>query len=287
MKIIKIVGVAVAAIVALVLLAVLALPLWIGPVVKPVAGSVGSAKTGTTVHLGEFSLNQYCGQLTVGDLQLWNPEGFDEKMAFTLGRLHVEVEPMSVLSDTIVVKEVEIRDVYVSYLSDQQGRNNFDLILEKVKGGAEAQSEPASPPDAEPVEAAKAPDAQPAAEPQDEKSSKKVIIDRISISGVSVRMGPITLPLPPITLTGIGRESDGIAWESAWQEISAAVMQKLGVLGGSLKDLGGNLKDFGLEQSGKAMDALKQIDLKGAGKAVDAVGEGANQAVDALKGLFK
>jgi len=299
---------------------VLALPLWVGPAVKTAANAIVPKKTGTGFNLGAFALNPYTGKLAVGDVQLFNPEGFDQKMAVTLGSLDVDVDVASLAGDPIVVREISLKDVFVSYVMNMKGESNFAIIQKNAAGGEEPEAKAEG-------EGAKAKGEGEARSDkletsQTSQTSKKVVIDRLLIRNVVVQLGPISVPNPvDIELTGIGRKSNGVTMAEAWEQIYAQVVQNLGALGVNVNGLVGDLGNAGLEQAVKAIDAAgdlskkegrekavrnlvdafaggagvvgdsagKTTDAVGAGtkKAADAVGESTGKAVNALKGLFK
>ncbi len=253
-------------IVVAVVAAVLALPLWISPVAKSAANGAVPKITGTAFRLGDFGLNFYTGKLRVGDVTLFNPEGYTPAEAFKLGSLNVELEVLSALSDTVVINDITIRDVFVSYVS-KDGVNNFEAILENVQKATAGESKE------EPAKEAEEPAA------KDEKPAKKVVIDHLLIDGVKVQWGPVPIALPTkIELTGIGRESNGVAWSEAANEIFDAIMKQMNALGQGIVDLGGALKDMGLDGANQVLDAVKDVDVQGA---VDAVGGAAGKAMDA------
>lgn len=263
-----------------VLAAVLLSPLWIGPVTRSVANLVVPKKTGTPFRLGAFALNGYTGHLLVGDMQLENPAGCDQRMAATLGKLEVDVDVSSLLSETIVVENVELKDLFVSYVSDGEGRNNFDVILENALGKKEEpKADEAKPAEAKPE----------GTEPTEEKSdkpAKKVIIDRLCVSGVMVQFGKLTLPAPSFTLTGIGRSSGGATLDQIWSEVSGKVMQSLGMLGEGLKGLGSQAKNLTGDLSAASQQGAVQAG-QALGDAAKSAGEAAGKTVESLKGLFK
>lgn len=272
--------------VLVVLAAVLLSPLWIGPVTRSVANLVVPQKTGTPFRLGEFGLNGYTGRLRIGNMQLENPQGCSQRMAVTLGKLDVDVDMTTLASDTIVIENVELKDLFVSYVSDDKGRNNFDVILENALGKSEA-----GKPEKKESETGKP------TEEKSDKPAKKVIIDRLCVSGVLVQYGKLTLPVPDIPpLTGIGRSSGGATLDQVWSEVSGKVMQSLGVLGDSLKGLGNQAKDLGgafsaagqkgAAEAAKAFGSAKESMGK-ASEAAKSLGDSAGKAVDSLKGLFK
>jgi len=294
---------------------VLSLPLWVGPVVKTAANAIVPKKTGTAFNLGAFALNPYTGKLAVGDVQLFNPEDFDQKMAATFGSLVVDVDMASLAGDPIVIREIAIRDVFVSYVMNAKGESNFSIIQKnatgedepnvKVKGEEEQRRDELAVPQTSQAE-----------------PSKKIIIDHFLLQNVLVQLGPISIPNPvDIELTGIGRKSNGVTMEEAWSQIYAQIVQNLNALGVNVNDLIGDFGNAGLEQAVKAINAAGDLSRKdgrekavknlvdafaggagvvgdsagattdvvgeGAKKAADAVGESTGKAVNALKGLFK
>ena len=271
-------------ILVIVLAAVLTLPLWIGPVAKTAANKVVPGITGTGFNLGAFGLNFYNGKLCVGDVTLDNPEGYSPSEAFKLGELKVDVDVLSAFSDTVVIEEIVIRDVFASYVS-KDGINNFEVIMENVQKATAGEADEEKPELQAPRPSQGAegnlPESVEVPEPAGKESpSKKVIIDRFVLSGVKVQWGLVPISLPTdIVLTGIGRESKGVDWEEAANEIIDAVMKKLNALGQGIIDLGNSLKDAGLEGAGAIMDAVKEVDVQGA---VDSLSDAASSVIDSV-----
>jgi hypothetical protein len=241
-----------AAVLAVVLAATV--PLWISPVATTVAGKVVPGFTGTGFKIDRFCLNPYSGTLSIAGVKLSNPEGFGEAAALSLAGFNVEVEVASLFSDTVVVKEIALDDAFVSYYS-HGGKNNFDVIMANVEKAAGPEKEAAKE------------------EMSDsDKPSKKVIIDRLRISGTKVKvmksdmMPPLLLPT--IELTDVGRKSQGATLEEAYTQITQAVMKSMSSMGDGLGMLGGLLGD-GVQGS------------------ANAVGDTTKKAGDEVKNLFK
>ena len=305
-------------VVILTIVAVLSLPLWIGPVAKTSVNAVGPKFTKTHVNLGDFGLNFYSGKFHMGDFQLENPAGYSQREAFTLGKLEVEVEPMSVMSDVIHIRKIYIKDVFASYLF-ANGKSNIDQLMINAGAKSEIDKEEAKVEDEKKLELDKS-TAQATAqvekpvdnEPQ--KPSKKVIIDRLEISGVLVQFTVLPIPVPPLVLTDIGKKSNGVQMEDVYKQVSDAIMKSAGALGDGLKSLGGALGSGAMqlgdgamqlgngaiqnasETAAKAGEALSNV-ADGAGKALNGVTDGAGKALNGaadklndagkmIKGLF-
>jgi len=306
-------------IVGIVLALVMTLPLWVGPVVKTAANLIVPKKTGTPFNLGAFQLNPYVGRLHVGDVNLANPQGFDPSMALTLGKLSVEVDPLSLAGDLIIVKDITLTDLFVSYVANRNNESNLGVIVRNATG-----ENPDGEKIAEYVEEPKAKrtamDGKTGGRKSEKKAERKVIIDHLLVANVVVRFGPMEAPMPDIELLDIGRKSNGVTIEEAWQQVYAQVSANFGAMGVNLNGL---IEHFSigtdsLNEALKTIDAskiMKSEHIQGVlnttgqtlgatgkttgqalntatettSKAADAVNQGvdkANKAIDAIKGLF-
>ena len=112
------------------------------------------------------------------------------------------------------------------------------------------------------------------------------MIDKLTLNDISVKYGIITIPVPSITLTDLGKESDGMSLEDVGTAIWEAIINAAMAVGDGAKALGGLIMSGAGavgDGAGKAVDAISD----GAGKTVDAISDGAGKAVDAVKSLFK
>ena len=291
MKAIKVIGKILLWTLAVVVVLLLALPLWIGPVVKGVANSVVPGITGTDFHLGEFGLNPYTGTLHVGDMQLANPTNFSEKNAVDLKAFDVDFAMTSLFSGKKYrVEFVEVNGIVVH--SDFPKGDNFMQIAENATGG-KMESQAGMSEVEQPKVETKAPKADETAEAeqQEEKPSKGVQIDRVTLKDVTIKYGlPVKIPMD-IELTGIGAESEnGASFEEVWDAVFTKVKSVLTSVGGALGDLGKGaadaLKGAGdaavgaiTDAGGAATDALKDA----GGAATDALKDASGAATDTLK----
>ena len=311
-KALKIICGIVIAVVALVLVLILTLPLWLGPVVKPVANSAVPKITKTDFNLGHLYLNPYTGRFELGDMQLGNPANYDEKQAVTLDKLVLDVAMTTLSDEYIHVEEVTVDGVFVSYVS-ADGVNNFQQIQYNVAGGKEKYEAKQAQAKADKAKAESEKIEAPEAKPES-GSSKKLVIDKLVINNIKFKYGMITIPVPSITLTDLGKKSNGVTFAELGDQIMQAILKSASAVGDGLKALGGAVGDGAKmlgESADKATKAVSESASKvtesvgnitgsgakavgdgakavgeSAGKAVDAVGEGAKKAADALKSLF-
>ena len=274
MKAVKILLKVVIALVALVIIAILALPLWFGPVAKTAANSVVPGIVKTDFHMGHISLNPYSGRFELGDTQLANPQGYSEKYAVTLGDIAFDCEPLSLATDVIHIEEIKVKDVFASVVT-KDGVMNFTQIQYNVAGGKEKYEAAQAKEEAE----------KPAEKKEEaEKPAKKIIIDKLEISGLKLQLGILPISLPSVTLTDIGRKSGGATFEEAWQQIVDGVLGAAGALGDQAKALLGSVGDVSkqaTEAASKAAAQATEAASKAAGKATAAIGNVAGGAKEA------
>lgn len=288
-------------VVALVLLAVLTLPVWLGPVVKPVANTMVPKFTKTGFNLGHLYLNPYTARFELADMQLANPEGYPEKYAVTVGDVAFDAKTLSLVTDVIHIEEIKIKDIFVSVVSGGPEKiGNFTQIQYNVAGGKEKfeakKAEAAKQAELEKKAEAEKPAKETAAEPEAEKPAKKIIIDRLEISGLKVQLGFLPIALPSFTLTDIGKDSGGATLEEAWQIVLSGILKAAGAVGDQLKNLGsmtGDAAGKAGEAASKAASQAGEALGNAAGKASDAVGAGAKaageaagKALDSIKSLW-
>ena len=290
MKAMKIVLKVIVAIIAIAIVALLLLPLWFGPVAKLVANSVVPGIVKTDFNLGHIYLNPYNARFELGDMQLSNPSGYSEKYAATLGNVVFDAETLSLMSDVIHIEEITVKDVFVSVVSGGENKvDNFKQIQYNVAGGKEkfeaAEAEKAEKAKIMELEAketaqAKREDEKPSA--AEEKPAKKVIIDKLRISGLKVQYGflPISIPVT-IELTDIGKESGGATFTEAGLEIWEGILKAAGVAGDQLKAFG-NLTGDAAKQATESLGGA----TKSAGEAVNKAADEAKKALDSIKKLW-
>ena len=260
MKTIKVIGKILLWALVVVVVVLLALPLWIGPVAKGVANAVVPCITGTDFHLGEFGLNPYTGTLHVGDMQLANPTNFSDKNAVDLKAFDVDFAMTSLLfGKKYRVEFVEVNGVFVHI--DPPKADNFLQIAENATGGKK---------DTETDEP----------EQTEEKPSKGVQIDRITLKGVTIKYGlPAKIPMD-IELTGIGADSEyGAAFMDVWVAVKDKVLSAANSVGGALGDLGKGAANALKDAGGAAADTLKNA----GGAAADSLKDAGGAAADTLK----
>lgn len=267
-KTLKIAGWILAALVAL----FAALEFSLDRIVRTVVNAAGPAALGVPVSLQDADISLVRGRATLAGLHIGNPEGYKTDGLLDLGSVSVKLDRSSLFSDVIVVKEIAVAGLVVTY---EKGllNSNLGALIDQLSAGAE---------DAEKTEE------KPAAE---DAAGKKVVIDKLAISGSKMNFsvtgaaaltggGAVPLPLPPITLTGLGREQEGVTFVEAIQHVLKAIAgatgtaivgaghligDGVGALGAGAAAVGSGTLDAGkavVDGAGGALKVLNPFDEK-------------------------
>lgn len=180
----------------------------LGSVVRKGITTVGPRLTGTPVTLEHVRLSPLSGSGSLTGLTVGNPPGWQSERAFSLGRIHLDLEPLSLLSDAIVIEELSIDGAQFVYETKLVRSNIKDLLaaIEKATGGPAA--------------------------PGGEGSPQKFIVKKFTLTdsevSLGVSMAAIRLPLPPITLTDLGVQEGGITASELTGALMRSVLADIG-----------------------------------------------------------
>ncbi|MDR0993793.1 MAG: AsmA family protein [Verrucomicrobiota bacterium] len=195
------------------------------------------------------------GYTSLDNLRIGNPEGFKTDSLFDLGHLSIRMNKRSLLSDTLVIEEIIIRDVAITY---EQGlrRSNFSTLLAALSSDDEKEK----------------------AAPASDKPGKKVIIEKLRITGAQVNVSvtgamghSVPIVLPEIQITDLGKKDGGVSAMDAVLYVMGTLGNTIGsVISGSVQLLGNGAKALG----GGLVSVSSNV-LDGAAGAVSATVDGA------------
>ncbi len=241
-------------------------------IIKTAIEDVGSRATQTQVKLDsvniKISTTSSSGKLN--GLTIANPKEFKTPSAFKLGEIGLTIDPNTVMSNTIVVKEVVIASPQVTYELANNGGSNVDAIRRNIDsfvkqyGGTGGGS------------------TQPAGK-SDPASEKKLIIENLYVRGGKVEvsataLGGKTVPanLPDIHLKDLGKAKGGATPAEIADQIIDAI-------GNNAAKAVANLNLDALKgAAGQALQNLQQ----GSGGATDATKKATEGAGGALRNLL-
>jgi len=217
---------------------------FLGGIVKSGVNKFGPRITQTKVHLEGASLSPLTGTGTLTGLVIGNPQGWTEADAFKLGKIHISMEPFSVLKDHIVINEIVIEQPEFLYETKFVASNVSDLLknIEQSMGGGAKEADPKSK-SGQPV---------------------KMVIKKLVLKEgkVTVGLGPtaFSVPMPPVNMTDIGTAEGGITPT----QVAFAVMRHVTptIVAAStqaLTKLGGTSGAAALEGAKQVGDAIKGL----------------------------
>ena len=252
-------------IVVLLVVGVIAVGVFLGSIVKAGMETVGPKVTQTTLTVEAVNISLLGGSASVKGLVLGNPAGYQAPQAISVGDAAVSLAPGSLLSDKIVIRSVAVRNAEITFEGNPFGANNLTKIMDNVNAMTASAHAGTNAPAASAAGA--------------KKPAKKLEVDDLLITGAKIHANltgvvnkEITLPLPDIHLTDLGKGSDGITAADLTKTVLGQVTT------GTIKALTTAVADLGKNVSGAAKGAAQE-----AGKAAN---EGVEKVKKGLGGLF-
>ena len=243
--------------------------LFLNQIVQRTVESAGTAATGTATTLEGVNLSPLSGALSLNRFAIANPQGFSPQPLFNLSSADVQVEPLSVIGEEIVVPRLHIdgAEVLVEY---RDGKLNVMEMLKHLQGedtGATPE-EPADP----------------------GAAATKVVIRDVAITNTKVR-GQIKLPgldtplkvdtvIADIRKQNIGSDGSGVTASDAFTILMETVLANSAK---GLKGVTPNLDEF---VDGATAQVEAKVD-EAAKKVEDKLDEASKKVDDALGNLEK
>ena len=230
----------------------------LGPILKAAIETYGSEATQSQVKVASVSLSGWSGSGTISGVTVDDPKGFTTPHAFELSSISIGVDTSTLTHNPIVVNDVTITSPHVTY---EQGPNGSNLqalqqnVTRYAGGSASAPSPTAqapgpSPNATPPSSSSGAPSsgASPSASPSSTSAERKLIIDKLDVTGGQVTVAAsllkgrtLTTSLPPIHLTDIGKKEGGATPAEVAQLVISAISEQAAKAGADelQKSLGG------------------------------------------------
>jgi hypothetical protein len=171
----------------------------------------GPQVTGVAVKVKEVKLEPLDGRGTISGFELGNPQGFGSPRALTLGQIRLAVDPATLTSDVVHVKEISLEAPSITYERGAQGDNlsaiqkHIQSQLPKSRGAGEAKKEDA---------------------PQ-----RKFIVDHVQVRKARVSYGgAVAVDLPDLHLRDLGKKRGGATAaeiaDEVWTEVTRTAVAR-------------------------------------------------------------
>ncbi len=208
---------------------------FLGSIVKAGVNRMGPKITGTTVTLDSARISPWTGAGSLQGLYIGNPPGWQSDKLAYLGRVSVDVAPMSLMGDTIVIQDVDVEQPEFVYETKLINSNVNDLLkqVEKALGGG-TDSSPAS-------------DAKP----------KKIAIKHLVLRDAKVTVGigasAVTVPMPNIELHDLGTPENGLTPNQLIFAVSKQIVANI------VSSAAGAIKTIGVTSGAAAAEGVKKM----------------------------
>lgn len=211
---------------------------FLGSIVKAGVNAFGPRLTQTKVQLASASISPLTGSGTLSGLAVGNPKGWSDSDAFKLGKVHVDIAPMSLFGDHIVIEEITIDGPEFLYETKIVSSNIKDLLKNIEQFSGEKEARPVAK-DGKPI---------------------KFEIRKFRLTNGVARLGvgpaAVPVPLPPIAIDNLGTSEGGITPDQA----AGAVMRSVlgGIVSGTAQALGNVAGTAGATSLEKTKEAAQK-----------------------------
>jgi uncharacterized protein involved in outer membrane biogenesis len=190
-KSLKAVGIILLAVLILAAVVAIAIDIFVDRVLKTGIEVAATKALNVRVSVGKVDLSIMAGKLGISNLLINNPPGYQYDKLLELKDAQIEVDVKSLLGERVNVRKIKLDGVTV--VLEQRGvtGNNLQDIIETISDGRKAKG-------------------------KSERGGKKLHIDNLEISNVTVkakllpipgRADTITLKLDPIVMTDLGSDN--------------------------------------------------------------------------------
>ena len=199
--------------------------------VKSAIERYGSQATQAQVSLDTVAISLTQGEGGLSGLMVGNPKGFATPHALLLGSIKVTLDSSSIRGDgPIIIREIDIEAPEVTYELNNSGTSNLEIIRENATSYADGAGK-----DQQKAAAGGTP--------------RKLVIEnlyvrdgQVSISQTLLGGHELTVPMPTLHLTDIGKQDGGGSPAQGIQFLLGAITTNASAVGANelAKQLGGN-----------------------------------------------
>lgn len=187
-------------------------------IVKATIERIGPQITGSAVTVHEVRISAADGRGTLRGVAIGNPPGFAPGPAIRVGEITVGVDPATLRSEIVVIREILVEAPQVAYEPARGGSNlealqrNIEAYVKRSAGEGEGEGGAAG---------AKA-------------TGRRYVIGRILLRGAKVTMtnpllkgGGLTFGIPDVDLRDLGKGTGGVTAAEAARRVTASLTAKI------------------------------------------------------------
>ena len=195
--------------------------------IKQAIERFGPQLTGVSVKVAAVRFEPFDGSGEIRGLEVGNPEGYRAPHALSLGELRLAVDPASLASDVVRVKELSLEAPSITY-ERGPGGDNLSAIQKHIES-----SLPKSGPAKRDSKAEK------------RAKERRFVVDRVQVHGARVSYGgAVNVDVPDLLLRDLGKQSGGATAAEITREIWTAVTrQAVAAAPGAMRGLEDRAKD--------------------------------------------
>jgi uncharacterized protein involved in outer membrane biogenesis len=198
---------------ALIIIAVIVLAMRLDGLITKAINTYGPEITGTEVRVDDVRVSFLSGNATITNFTMGNPKGFRSPRAMKVTSVSVSLEFTSLLTDTVVIRHLEIVEPEITY-EKRGGTDNFKAIATHAEQKAKEKRIVS-------------------AETGEKKPGKKLLIREFIVKSARVTLHTPDLPsgaasavIPDMHLRNVGGK-DGAPPEKVFSQVLSALHDRL------------------------------------------------------------
>ena len=172
--------------------------------------------TGAPITLKDAKLSVLRGRASLHGLVIGNPGDFQSEYAFSVDLIEIEIVPLSLLSDTILIKSIAVLEPDINYEMGFKKGVNFKRIQKNIDAYLGLEDEEAT-------------------EEESDDGGLRVIIEDLVVHGGKITVSsPMAggkgagISLPTFRLQDIGKEDSGASIQEVVSEFFSALTASIG-----------------------------------------------------------
>ncbi len=231
--------------VALIAIGLFVASFFVGSIVTKSVNRYGPGITGSPVTLADASISPFSGTGTLNNLFVGNPPGWKSEKAFSFGKVHLHVEPRSLLTEHIIINDMVIEAPEFVYETKIVSSNIKDILNNIEKSLGREGDKPADQPTT------------------DDGKPLRFTVKSFRLENAKVTVGAgassLAAQMPPLVLADLGVKEGGLTAN----ELATAVVSH--ILANITRAVAGSFLDAGAASGAAGVDAATEAAKKAGG----------------------